>query len=148
MLEEEIEALLFLYAKEMRSSQIAKILGKSEKEVKHALSKLNQRYAAKKGAIILRKSDDIYSLNVKQEYAEMLKDVIKRKELSQKAVKVLGVIKKYNGILKSKLVKVLGSTTYEAIAELREKGFVKEQKVGNSSRLTLTEKFKDYFGEA
>ncbi len=143
----EIEALLFLYAKELTPKTIAKLLGKSEEEVGKGLVELKKRYSKSKGSIILRKIGKSYSLNVKQEYAEKLKNVIKKSELSPKELKVLAVIKKYNGILKAKLVKALGSWVYETIKELKERGFIIEKKAGRSSRLALTEKFKDYFGE-
>ena len=144
-LKREVEALLFLYAKELTPKRIAKLLNKREEDVRKAVEQLMEEYKQRDSSLVVRKAGKSYSLTVKQAYAERLREIIKRKELSNKALKVLALIKKYNGILKSKLSKALGSWVYEAIAELKEKGFVKEYKVGRSSRLSLTEKFKEYF---
>ena len=143
----EIEALLFLSAKEFTPAKIAKLLGRKEEEVNKAIIELKRRYAKREGSLTLRKIGKSYSLNIKPEYSEKLKNIIKRSELSSKELKVLGAIKKYDGILKSKLVKALGSWVYESVAELKKKGFIVEKKAGRSSRLKLTERFKDYFGE-
>ena len=143
----EIEALLFLYAKELTPKAIAKMLRREEKEVMEGLLELRKRYEKRDGSLILRKIGKAYSLNVKQEYSDKLKDVIKKTELTSKELKILALVKKYNGILKSKLVKSLGSWVYDSVASLKDKGFIIEKKAGRSSRLALTEKFKDYFGE-
>ena len=143
----EIEALLFLYAKELTPKAIAKLLNRKEKEINKGIVELKRRYAKREGAIMLRKMGKSFSLNVKPEYAEKLKEVIKKSELSPKELKILALVKKYNGILKAKIVKALGNWVYETIAGLKKKGFIIEKKAGRSYRLALTEKFKDYFGE-
>ncbi len=145
--EKEIEALLFLYAKELTIPAISKLLHKSEAEVSKAIHSLMKKYEKRDSSLMIRKIGKSFSINVKPQYSEKLKEIIKRAELSRKELKVLALVKKYNGILKSKVVKALGTWVYETISNLKKKGFITEKKVGRTSRLALTERFKDYFGE-
>jgi chromosome segregation and condensation protein ScpB len=58
----------------------------------------------------------------------------------------LAIIAKHDGILKSDLVKKMGPQAYMDVKELVKSGFVKTHKAGRTSKLTVTDKFKKYFG--
>ena len=142
-----IEALLFLTSREFTPKALAKLLKESEALINLSLAELRKRHEGEKSSLVLRKIGKSFSLTVKPSYAEEFKEIVKRAELSNSELRVLAALKAKPSLLKSQLARALGSWVYEAIKSLKEKGFVKEQKVGKTSRLLLTEKFRDYFKE-
>ncbi len=141
-----IEAALFMSTKPLSVADLAKLLniaaiGYVTKEIKE----LQKQYLEKDGAIQIFEENGKYVMTLKSEYAKEVKDFAKEAEISPHALKTLGYIAKNDGILKSILCKKLGSTIYQDVMELDEKGFINQKKAGRSKKLFLTQKFKDYF---
>lgn len=145
-LKKVVEAILFLSSREWSPSSLSKLLRHKEERVKEVLEELREDYHSREGALEIRVLSGRYVLTVKDEVAGVLRKYYRETELSRKELEVLGYIAKNKGILKAKLAKILGSGVYGIIKSLVEKGFVQEVKVGRTSRLIVTEKFKDYFG--
>lgn len=144
-LKKVVEALLFLSSREWSPAQLSKLLRHKEEKVKEVLEELKQEYASRESALEVRVLAGKYALSIREDTARVLRKYYREAELSRKELEVLGYIAKNKGILKSKLAKILGPEVYPAVKALVEKGFVQEVKVGRTSRLTVTEKFKDYF---
>ena len=80
--------------------------------------------------------------------AELKKDYEERGsavEISKSALRTLAYLSKHDGMLKSELVRRVGTQAYQDVKELVSNGFLKTHKAGRSSKLTLTEKFRRYF---
>ena len=143
-----IEAALFMSAKPLSVPDLAKLtgiaaIGYVENEVKALASEYEQRGSA----ILVANEEGKYIMRLKPAYLQFVKEFTQEGELSRLALKVLAYIAKTEGILKSTLVKRIGTTVYEGVGELVEKGFVEQRRSGRSSSLRTTPKFKEYFSQ-
>ncbi|MCC7552049.1 SMC-Scp complex subunit ScpB [Candidatus Micrarchaeota archaeon] len=141
-----IEAALFMSTKPLSVADLAKLLniaaiGYVTKEIKT----IQKQYEDRNGPIQIFEENGKYIMTLKAEYAREVKDFAKEAEINPHALKTLGYIAKRDGILKSDLCKKLGSTIYQDVIELNEKGFITQKKSGRTKKIFLTQKFKDYF---
>jgi len=146
-----IEAALFMSSREISPEELKKLTGiDAPGHIINLINELAEEYKQRGSAIEIREIAGKYIMSVREEYLPFVKEFAKETELSKGAVRVLAYIANNNGILKSEVVKVLGTQAYGYIKEISEKGFVKQVKAGRSKRLYLTEKFNAYFkkGEA
>ena len=133
-------------SKPLTVEDMSKLLGVSamgyvEKEVKQ----LKKEYDDRGSAIQIACEMGRYVMRLRHDYSSVVKDFAQEGEISKSALKVLAYIHKQNGVLKSKLVKKLGSGVYHSVKELVEKEFVEQKPAGRSSTLHTTGKFKEYF---
>ena len=141
-----VEAALFMSSRKLSLEELRKLtgigaLGYLEKVVRE----LAEEYSERGSAIEIVAEDGGYIMRVKAEYIEEVKDFAREAELSKSALRTLAYLSKHEGMLKSELVKRLGSGVYADVKELVKAGFVKERKSGRSSKLLLTEKFRRMF---
>ncbi len=142
-----IEAALFMSSKPLSVDELGKLLGiAAAGYVKKEIGKLQKEYDENGSAIQIVNEMGNFAMRLRPEYSSAVKEFAQEGEISSHALKVLAYIHKQEGILKSSLVKKLGSTVYASVKELDQKGFVEQQRAGRSSKLNTTPKFKDYFG--
>ncbi|MEM3422558.1 MAG: SMC-Scp complex subunit ScpB [Candidatus Bilamarchaeaceae archaeon] len=141
-----IEAALFISAKPLTLEDFKRVTGISAiGYVKNLVDELKKEYDERGSAIEINEIEGKYELRVRNEYIDRVKEFAQEAEISRSALRTLAFISKHDGILKSELVKKMGTQTYGNIKELTESGFIKQKKEGRSSRLFLTEKFRRYF---
>ncbi|VVC02984.1 Segregation and condensation protein B [Candidatus Burarchaeum australiense] len=141
-----LEAALFMSSRPMAVAELAKIVGVSAPGfVENELRELQKEYEARGSAIEIANENGGYYMRVRSEYAAKASVLAKGVDISRGGLKVLAFISKNDGIEQSKLVKSLGSTVYEYVHELLEKGFVTRAKKGRTMALRTTPKFKEYF---
>ncbi len=141
-----IEAALFISARPMSLEEFRTLTGIGALGyLKKALTELQKEYDERNSAIEIVEADGKYIMRIKNEHVERVKQFAQDTEISKSALRTLAYISKHDGILKSQVVKRIGSQVYHNVKELTEAGFVKQQKSGRSSKLILTEKFKRYF---
>lgn len=146
-LEQKIEAILFMAAKAVSITDLQKLTNADLYSIKEAVSNLQHWYTSRKSWLEIVKVDKSYLMRLKPEYTEVVSPIVQETELSKRAIRVLAVVAKNNGILQSKIVKMLGASVYDAVAELKQKGYIVTETKGHSKMLKLTQKFKNYFGE-
>ncbi|MEM3369676.1 MAG: SMC-Scp complex subunit ScpB [Candidatus Micrarchaeia archaeon] len=146
-LEQKIEAILFMAAKAVSITDLQKLTNADLYSIKEAVSNLQHWYTSRKSWLEIVKVDKSYLMRLKPEYTELVSPIVQETELSKRAIRVLAVVAKNNGILQSKIVKMLGTSVYDAVAELKQKGYIVTETKGHSKILKLTQKFKNYFGE-
>ncbi len=144
-----IEAILFVAGREVSVDELMRATGIAAPGfVKQVVAQLAKEYEERGSAIEIRALEGAYLMTVKPEFVPKVQGFFRESELSRIALRVLALVVKNEGILKSDVVKVLGSSAYQGVKELVEKRFIKEVKAGRSKRLFLTKKFKAYFGES
>lgn len=141
-----IEAALFMSSRPLSVEDLSRLLGISalgyvEKEVKQ----LKKEYDNNGSSIQIVSEMGQYIMRLRPEYSNTVRDFAQEGEISKHALKVLAYIHKREGILKSKLVKGLGTNVYASVKELIENEFVEQKPAGRSSTLHTTKKFKQYF---
>lgn len=144
-LKSKIEAVLFTTAKTLTVKEIAEILGSEADETEEALLELIMDYASRDGALEID-DEDGYILQVKMEHMDIVEKLCPV-ELKPAVLKTLTVIALKEPIRQSYLKDLRGSTAYDHIPELVEKGLISKtkDKNGRSFNLRTTKKFNEYF---
>ncbi len=139
-----IEAALFISARPMSLEEFRTLTGVGALGyLKKAVEELKNEYEGHSVEIV--EADGKYEMKVRTDYLERVKQYAQETEISKSALRTLAYLSKHDGMLKSELVKRVGTQAYQDVRELAENGFVKAKKSGRSSKLNLTEKFKKYF---
>lgn len=145
-LKARIEAVLFTTAKALTISEIAEILEEADVEkVEEAMLELIMDYSARTGALEID-DENGYILQLKEEHMDIVEKLCPV-ELKPPVLKTLAVIALKQPIRQTELKELRGSTAYEHLPELIEKGMISrtKDKNGRSYNLRTTKKFEEYF---
>lgn len=144
-LKARIEAVLFVTGKAVQLKEIAEILEADEMEVEDEMLSLIMDYASRDGALEID-DENGYIIQVKDEYMDIVEKLCPI-DISNAVLKTLLVIALKQPIRQSLLKELRGSTAYDHVAELVEKGMISRKKDSNgrSYNLKTTPKFAEYF---
>ena len=144
-LKARIEAVLFVTGRAVELKEIATILEADEQEVEDAMLALIVDYSSREGALEID-DENGYIIQVKDEYMDIVEKLCPV-DISNAVLKTLTVIALKEPIRQSVLKDLRGSTAYDHVSELVEKGLVsrKKDKNGRSYNLKTTPKFAEYF---
>lgn len=141
-----IEAALFISSRAMSAEEFRTLTGIGALGyIRSVLDELKKEYEERGSALEVVEMDGKYVMRVRNEHLQRVKQFAQDTEISKSALRTLALISRNDGILKSALVRKMGTHAYGNVKELVDAGFVRAQKSGRSSKLTLTEKFKKYF---
>ena len=144
-LKSRIEAVLFVTGRAVQLDEIAKILDVEEQEIEDAMLSLIVDYSSRDGALEID-DENGYIIQVKDDYMDIVEKLCPV-DISNAVLKTLTVIALKEPIRQAELKELRGSTTYEHVTELVEKGLIsrKRDKNGRSYNLKTTPKFAEYF---
>ena len=138
---EEISAYL-----NQQASESSKMSEENRALVEDALIELMNDYAHRDSALEITETETGYSLQLKDEYGYLLKELVPA-ELGKGALRTLAAVAIKNPILQTELIDLRGSSAYQQVGELVKLGFIRkrEQADGRSYWLEVTNKFHQYF---
>ena len=144
-LKSRIEAVLFVTGRAVDLKEISKILEADEQEVEDAMLSLIVDYSSRDGALEID-DENGYIIQVKDEYMDIVEKLCPV-DISNAVLKTLTVIALKEPIRQAELKELRGSTAYEHVQELVDKGLIsrKKDKNGRSYNLKTTDKFAEYF---
>lgn len=144
-LKSRIEAVLFVTGKAVSIKDIAQILEADEQEVEEAILTLIFDYSSREGALEID-DENGYIIQVKDEYMDIVEKLCPV-DISEAVLKTLTVIALKEPIRQAELKELRGSTAYDHVKELIDKGLIsrKRDKNGRSFNLKTTPKFAEYF---
>lgn len=144
-LKSRIEAVLFTTAKALSTKEIGEILGVEEDAAEEALLELIMDYSSRDGALEID-DENGYILQVKEEHMDIVEKLCPV-ELKPAVLRTLTIIALKEPIRQTALKDMRGSTAYEHVQELLEKGLISKtkDKNGRSFNLKTTPKFAEYF---
>lgn len=144
-LKSRIEAVLFTTAKALTAKEIGEILEVEPDTAEEALLELIMDYSARDGALEID-DENGYILQVKEEYMDIVEKLCPV-DLKPAVQKTLTIIALKEPIRQTALKDMRGSTAYEHVQELLDKGFISKtkDKNGRSFNLKTTSKFAEYF---
>ena len=144
-LKARIEAVLFVTGRAVELKEIATILEADEQDVEDAMLSLIVDYSSREGALEID-DENGYIIQVKDEYMDIVEKLCPV-DISNAVLKTLTVIALKEPIRQAELKELRGSTAYDHVAELVEKGLIsrKKDKNGRSFNLKTTPKFAEYF---
>lgn len=144
-LKSRIEAVLFTTAKALSAKEIGEILEVDADTAEEALLELIMDYSSRDGALEID-DENGYILQVKEEHMDIVEKLCPV-ELKPAVLRTLSVIALKEPIRQTLLKDMRGSTAYEHVQELLEKGLISKtkDKNGRSFNLKTTPKFAEYF---
>lgn len=144
-LKSRIEAVLFVTGRAVDIKEIAQILEAEEQDVEEAMLSLIFDYSSREGALEID-DENGYIIQVKNEYMDIVEKLCPV-DISNAVLKTLTVIALKEPIRQAELKELRGSSAYEHVQELIEKGLIsrKKDKNGRSYNLKTTPKFAEYF---
>lgn len=142
---QKIEAVLFGSGKYLTEEQIIELSGVPKNKLKKALNELEKHYNSIETSLKVFHESDTWKLNIKEEYNDIMKNIVSEAEMPKPIMETLAVIAYKAPVLQSEVIDARGSGAYEHIGLLEEKGFVEKEKYGRTYKLKLGEKFYDYF---
>ncbi len=144
-----IEAALFISSRSMSLEEFRALTGIGALGyIQGVVEELRKEYEERGSAIEIMEAGGKYEMRIRNDVLQRVKQFAQDIEISKSALRTLAFISKHDGILKSELVRKIGTQVYEDVRELVDAEFVKSIKAGRTSKLTLTEKFKKYFVQA
>ncbi len=145
-LKARIEAVLFTTAQALSIKEIAEILEEEDLDkTEEAMLELIMDYSSRLGALEID-DENGYILQVKEEHMDIVEKLCPV-ELKPATLRTLSVIALKEPIRQTDLKELRGSTAYEHVQELLEKGLISrtKDKNGRSYNLKTTPKFAEYF---
>lgn len=141
-----IEAALFISARALSLEELRTLTGIGALGyLQTMLNELKKEYQERGSSVEIGEMNGKYEMRVTNDYMMRVKQFAQDIEISKGALRTLAYIAKHDGVLKSTVVKRIGTQVYQDVHELIEGEFVKAQKAGRSAKLFVTDKFKKYF---
>ena len=142
-----LEAALYVAGRPLDLKVLGSIIKtRSKKRIHKHLRQLMTQYDARDGALeIVALKDGRYSLQLKVEYASLVKQLTLPPLLTLGPLKTLAYIAYRQPITQSQVTAVRGSQAYTHIRELKRLGFLTTKKLGRTQILQTTPVFADYF---
>ena len=142
----KIEALLFSSARRMNIQEISNMTGiKDFDKIKNALNELKMDYTSRGGSVVLIEEGNFWKLNVKDHYLPIVQKIVSRTELDKPLMETLAVIAWKYPLLQSEVIRIRHNKAYDHLKQLEEMQFITRNKFGRTRKITLTEKFFEYF---
>ena len=142
----KIEAVLFSSAKIMMVEEISQLTGIDADTVRKTLNELKSDYESRGSSITLREEgNDQWKLTVKDHYLPIVHKLVSKTELDRPLIETLAVIAWKYPVLQADVIKIRHNKAYDHMKILEEMGFVTRTKFGRTRKITLTDKFFEYF---
>lgn len=141
-----LEAILFATGRFCELDELIKYVPcKDKRELKKILHELQKEYEERAGSIKIIELDNEFKMVVKDNYLEIIRNVLSNMEIAKAVLETLAIIAWKKSIIQSDVIKIRGNSAYEHIKELEDMDFITSVKEGVSKRLSLTQKFYEYF---
>lgn len=140
-----IEAALFVAGKWLSMQDMIMLTDVNPIVIRQLIGRLKEKYDEKTAIRIIDK-DDKWKMDVKDEYADIVKRLATgSSEFTKAEQETLAVIAYKQPIKQSVVVKIRGNKSYNHIKKFIELGLVKAKKTGRTKELRLSDEFYDYF---
>lgn len=138
-----LEAVLFAASKPLSLEELARLTRITPEKLPGLLEILRQRYDSASHGIAVTNLGG-WRFVVRQEFAPRVATLTKP-DLPKDLLRVLSMIAYHEPVKQSDLVRVIGNRTYEYVKQLRESGFIDEEKHSRTKLLRTTPHFEAYF---
>lgn len=142
-LKSQVEAILFVSDKPLKTGAISKMLNAAYDDVQSALVQLIQEYEDRNGGLEIG-TDDGYIIQVKTQYLSIVTEMLPL-ELNPGPTRTLSAIALKEPVLQSEIIDMRGSGAYDHINDLVEMDLITKTPKGLTYILKTTQKFDQYF---
>ena len=142
----KIEAALFLAARYLSVKELVELTDVNPLLLQELLEKLRHNYQDKDSAIELINRDDLWKMDIRQEYFDMINRLATGSaEFTRAEQETLAIIAYKQPVRQSVIIKIRGNKAYEHVKHFIDIGLVKSKRIGHTLELNLSESFYDYF---
>jgi len=142
----KIEAALFISARYLSVKEMVELTDINPLILKELLVKLQEKYQNIDSAIEFLNKDELWKMDIKQEYSDMINRFATGKaEFSKAEQETLAIIAYKQPVKQSVIIKIRGNKAYEHIKHYIDVGLVRAKRAGHTLELSLTENFYEYF---
>jgi segregation and condensation protein B len=141
-----IEAALFVAGKWLSLQELVTLTDLNPITIKETLQILCNRYAEFPGAIEILVKENLWKMDVKPQYLNMVNKLAAgTSEFTRAEQETLAVIAYKQPVKQSLIVKIRGNKAYEHVKRFIQLSLVKAKKMGHTRELSLSEEFYEYF---
>lgn len=142
-----IEAALYASDRPLSLQELQETVDtSSETYVRKLLERLRERYD-KDGSLELKETtEDMFTVQLREEYMPRVEGVVPKTELSKGELKTLAVIAYKQPVKQSELAEIRGGRVYKYVKRLLELDFIEAEPHGRTKVLRTSKKFAGYFG--
>jgi len=141
----KVEAALFISGRFLSLQEMVTLTDINPILLRELLDKLIEKYNDNSAIEILAK-EDMWKMDVKQEYRDMVNRLATGEaEFSKAEQETLAIIAYKQPVKQSIIIKIRGNKAYEHIKHFQEIGLLHAKKLGHTKELNLSEDFYDYF---
>jgi segregation and condensation protein B len=142
----KVEAALFISARFLNLQDLVMLTDINPLMIKEALNRLIERYNKDDSAIEIIIKDNMWKMDVRQEYVGMINKLATGSaEFTKSEQETLAVIAYKQPAKQSVIIKIRGNKAYDHIKKFIDIGLVIAKKQGHTLELNLSEDFFDYF---
>lgn len=142
----EIEAILFISGRFLNMQDLISLSDLNPIVIRDLLEQLEQKYAGADSALQIVEKNNMWKMDVKQEYSYLINKLATgAPEFSKAEQETLAIIALKQPIKQSVIVKIRGNKAYDHIKKFSGLGLIKKKKTGRTYELSLSGDFYDYF---
>lgn len=143
----KVEAILFTSGKIMNIKEISELSGITDLDtVRKTMNEIKADYESRGSSMILKnEGNDSWKLTIKDHYLPLVHKLFSKTEMDKPLIETLAVIAWKYPVVQSEVIKIRHNKAYEHMKILEEMGFVARTKFGRTRKITLTDKFFEYF---
>lgn len=142
----KVEAAMFISARWLTVLELVELTDINPLMLKELLEKLKQEYEKRDSAIEILNKEDLWKMDIKQEYFDMINRIATGKsEFTKAEQETLAIIAYKQPVKQSVIIKIRGNKAYDHIKHFIDVGLLKAKKAGHTLELALSEEFYDYF---
>lgn len=142
----KVEAALFISARFLNLQDLVMLTDINPLMLKELLAKLIEKYNRDDSAIEIIIKDNMWKMDVRQEYVSMINKLATGKaEFTNAEQETLAVIAYKQPVKQSVVIKIRGNKAYDHIKKFMDIGLLVGKKQGHTLELNLSEDFFDYF---
>lgn len=142
----KVEAALFISARFLTLNELVMLTDINPLMLKELLEKLIKEYNKEDSAIEIIVKDNMWKMDVRQEYVHMINKLATGSaEFTKAEQETLAVIAYKQPVKQSVIIKIRGNKAYDHIRHFRDIGLLIAKKAGHTLELKLSDDFFEYF---
>ena len=142
----KVEAALFLSARFLTLQDLVMLTDINPLMIRELIDRLIEKYNSDKCAIEIIVKQDMWKMDVGQEYVNMINKLATgNAEFTKAEQETLAVIAYKQPVKQSVIIKIRGNKAYDHIKHFIEIGLVQSKKAGRTKELRLGDDFYEYF---
>jgi segregation and condensation protein B len=142
----KVEAALFISARFLNLQELVMLTDINPLMIRELLDKLISRYNQENSAIEIIVKDNMWKMDVRQEYVPMINKLATGSaEFTKAEQETLAVIAYKQPVKQSVIIKIRGNKAYDHIKHFIDIGLVQSKRQGHTLDLKLSDDFFEYF---